>query len=730
MITMENKTCREKQSLTVIFVSLSLLLIGITAQNAFADSVISTIPVGKNPIGVGVDPDTNKILVASASYPDDLVYVINGTTDNIEMKIKARGIPSDVAVDPTTNLIYVLTNFGFDVIDGATYTLIDGGGGGRYGTFCGFATPCNPDWVDVNPVMHQVYVANENTVYAIKEGSNYCNLLSPKEICHSGVITMEHWINGIRVNPITNKIYATNGNVTSVIDGTTNNITSTINVGNGPSGVGVNPVTNKIYVANSLDNTTSVIDGLTNSVIDTIKVGNHPIGVNVNPVTNKIYVTNYLDSTVSVIDGSNNSIIATIKVKSGPLLVGINSATNRIYVTNYLDSTVSVIDGNSTPPASISFNSSNGTTTLSTNATLSAGNATTSVNSTISISGLPQLPSIPLPSIIPNQTSPAVVATIPVGYNPWAVGVNPNTNRIYVANAMDNDLSVINGSTDSVIGTIPASSQPYSVGVNPNTNTIYVTGNWDQPISIINGSTGSVTYVTIPTAEASIAINPNTNKIYFGGFNPMVMDGTTKSVKSLSSPCGYIMDITVNPVTNKIYGSCLNGLQFPAIPQIGTDTCGSAIIIFDGSTDSYAGRMCLGPYAYAGPITENPATNMIYVGDLQHNIVYVINGNVDLLTNVIPVFGSTGWAGSIAVNTNTNRIYDSNPTLGPCEGSCSGTGSGVVTVIDGVTNKAIDIIKVGNLPNGIGVNPVTNKVYVVNVLDNATSVISDKSLLP
>src|SRR3989442_1937775 len=40
---------------------------------------------------------------------------------------------------------------------------------------------------------------------------------------------------------------------------------------------------------------------------------------------------------------------------------------------------------------------------------------------------------------------------IPVGNNPEGVAVNPNTNRIYVANSADNNVSVIDGSTNTVI---------------------------------------------------------------------------------------------------------------------------------------------------------------------------------------------------------------------------------------------------------------------------------------
>ena len=59
---------------------------------------------------------------------------------------------------------------------------------------------------------------------------------------------------------------------------------------------------NQIYTINEDNNTVSVIDGLTDELIATINVGRQPVNVNGNPSTNRIYVTNKGDDTVSVID--------------------------------------------------------------------------------------------------------------------------------------------------------------------------------------------------------------------------------------------------------------------------------------------------------------------------------------------------------------------------------------------------------------------------------------------
>src|SRR6266480_2274598 len=80
-------------------------------------------------------------------------------------------------------------------------------------------------------------------------------------------------------------------------------------------------------------------------------------------------------------------------------------------------------------------------------------------------------------AVVPKLTAgsaASVVATVGVGSSPFGVGVNPNTNRIYVSNRSSNNVSVIDGSTNTVIATVGAGTIPFEVGVNPTTNRIYV----------------------------------------------------------------------------------------------------------------------------------------------------------------------------------------------------------------------------------------------------------------
>jgi YVTN family beta-propeller protein len=91
-------------------------------------------------------------------------------------------------------------------------------------------------------------------------------------------------------------------------------------------------------------------------------------------------------------------------------------------------------------------------------------------------------------SIIDGASNTVVAAVaLAVGNYPWAVAINPNTNLIYVANGgyTSNNVSVIDGASDTIVATVAGGSWPDGVAVNANTNRIYVANSADDTISVI-----------------------------------------------------------------------------------------------------------------------------------------------------------------------------------------------------------------------------------------------------
>lgn len=131
--------------------------------------------------------------------------------------------------------------------------------------------------------------------------------------------------------------YITNyeSNNISVIDTSTNKVTSTVEVGNFPFGVAFSPDGKKAYVTNSVADSTnftgtvSVIDTATNAVAATINTGNNSLEVAFSPDGTKAYVVNsniYHDSTatISIIDTITNEVTATVHIGDIPRGVAVS----------------------------------------------------------------------------------------------------------------------------------------------------------------------------------------------------------------------------------------------------------------------------------------------------------------------------------------------------------------------------------------------------------------------
>ncbi|HEV2396451.1 MAG TPA: hypothetical protein VGS27_05900 [Candidatus Sulfotelmatobacter sp.] len=210
-----------------------------------------------------------------------------------------------------------------------------------------------------------------------------------------------------------------------------------IPVGNAPRFLTVNQITNRIYVSNLTDSTVSVIDGASDSVIATIPVGSFPEAVDVNSVTNLIYVANLLSGTVSVIDGASNAVVATISGVVSPFGVAVNPITNQIFVSssngqNY----VAVIDG----------------------------------------------------------ATNTILTKIPVANIPNGLTVNSTANVIYVANEASGTVSVIDGSSDAVVNTfaLPQGAEPFLIGLDPITNRLFVTAPNYAVVYVLDASVGTL----------------------------------------------------------------------------------------------------------------------------------------------------------------------------------------------------------------------------------------------
>jgi YVTN family beta-propeller protein len=272
-----------------------------------------------------------QINTLESNYTDN-----NGGSDR-DSGIDVNTFPIGIAVNPSTNKVYVVNEYSntVSVIDTNTDTVKSTISLGNF-----------PYGIDINPLNNRIYITNR--------GSNTVSVLDGSVDTKLHDITVGKSPVGIAVNPSANWIYVTNldDGTMSVIDGITNEVIDIISVGKTPYGIAVNPLSNKIYVTDIITNTVTVIDGETNEISAKIPVGKKPTGLAIDipdkkGENNRLYVANYDSDSVSVIDTVTNEVTNNItSVGDSPVGMAVNSISNKLYISNIASNTVAVIDTN------------------------------------------------------------------------------------------------------------------------------------------------------------------------------------------------------------------------------------------------------------------------------------------------------------------------------------------------------------------------------------------------
>lgn len=255
------------------------------------------------------------------------------------------------------------------------------------------------------------------------------------------------------------------------------------------------------------------------------------------------------------------------------------------------------------------------------------------------------------------------IATVPVGDAPVAVGVNPMSHRVYVANYYGDSVSIIDGTSDTVTATVEMGDWtiPLAVIANPLATPAraYVANFWDNSVTVIDESTNAET-ATVPS-----------NGVHGGGPRALALN------PSGPTPKLYVADYGSGFVT------VLNALTYEEITHV---YCGDS-------------PRALGIFASAG-------RTRIYVANRGSWTLSIIDGDTDTIIKTLPL---DALPKAIAVDTTTGYAYVTNE------------GANSVTVVDDSDNIAATI-ETGARPVGIAVDEANGRLLVANYDDGTVSV--------
>jgi DNA-binding beta-propeller fold protein YncE len=283
-------------------------------------------------------------------------------------------------------------------------------------------------------------------------------------------------------------------------------------------------------------------------------------GITADPIRNKVYVVapqpGGLAVNLAVIDGSTNTVTATVPLTTGAYFPTVDYFANMIYVAgcNYQAQPVSCIV-----------------------------------------------------TVVDGKTD-AVVTTIPVtttlGGGLAGITVNPLTRLVYVANASDNVIDIINGCQNKLVGSISLNgNSPSAIALNPVLNLLYVPYGTNQTAVVDAWRQKIVTTATFGSDTVGAAVNPFTGNVFVTDqeFSSQSLTGvlTAKGTLAASVVVGdNPLGVDVDPITN---------LAFVASTDL------DEIDVIDGSTNTLTATVSGIPGLY---VAANIGTQMVYVSGI------------------------------------------------------------------------------------------------------------------
>lgn len=268
------------------------------------------------------------------------------------------------------------------------------------------------------------------------------------------------------------------------------------------------------------------------------------------------------------------------------------------------------------------------------------------------------------------------------------------SSRIYVANANENTVSVVDGDTNNVLTTIPVTASPRAMVVTPDGSKVYVTHTDSNFVTVINALTDTVmTTITVGTrpGEGNITIDSSGTHVYIPNASSntiSVIDTQTNSVAATIPVGGGPASTVVSPDGSKVYVTNQNDNSISVI-----NTQNNTVI----TTIPNVGE---GP----GSIAISPDGSKIYTANAHDSTLSIIDTSTDsIITKVQMSLGDAG----VVVSPDGNRVYVSN-------NNCCAGGLGTVSVIDASSNTLLTTIPVGPVPDLLSISFDGTRVYVPN----------------
>ncbi len=464
------------------------------------------------------------------------------------------------------------------------------------------------------------------------------------------------------------------------------NMTRNAPTGNTPVAVAYDSFNGEVYVANLGSGTVGVYNGSTLQSLLNVTVGSGPDALTVDPATGNVYVADFKSNQVTVLDGKTNSVASTVSVGSTPtalaydplahVVVVANGGSNNLSLINATTGTVSGSIPTGTFPHAVSFDAANGRTYVANemSANLSVFNASGGLVATVSLG--------------------------PAGTYPFAEALNPTGSLLCITESGNNQVSLLNTTTDNITATLGTGNEPEPVTYDP-IPVAFLAGNYlSNNLTIISATTLAVSAYPLGTAPLGITVDDAVGEAF-------VAESLTGELGILgTTPHSYLYraQVGASPTAVALDASggnlwvANNGSGNLSVVQSSTGKLVATVPIGNGSPDAVA---------------VDPVNDRIFVANYESDNLTVISGTSYRTLGSIPIGnGSDG----IAYDPLNGDLYVAN------------FGSDNVSVVSGITDNVVGAIPVGGGPIGVAYDPYSESICVADSLSNNLSVIPSGGL--
>lgn len=249
----------------------------------------------------------------------------------------------------------------------------------------------------------------------------------------------------------------------------TPSVLTTINVGAHPKGIATDAATNRVYTALFDSSSAVFIDAIANSSLGTFSLNDSGHGNGIGVANGSVFASMRDSTSVSILNAATGVFLANRTV--GALPYGVGAANTRAWVANFGSDSVSLFD-TATNNVIATTNTGSGS-----NPALVAASSNRAYVSLYG-SGAAEIAS-----------DGTLTHFYPLGAESFGVAFNASTSRLYVSNRSTKAISTIDPTTGQILKSATLTQVPYALAINPTTNRLFVVLAEANQVDVRDGNT-------------------------------------------------------------------------------------------------------------------------------------------------------------------------------------------------------------------------------------------------